>query len=69
MVLANIVEFDGETIGGSFQFVFGEQQRRRIALLAPPAEYGLDGAQFGGRDLRQHGRECCNRKTFRCGRR
>ena len=33
---------------------FGEQQRRRAALLAPPAEDRLAGAQFARRDAVQH---------------
>ena len=64
MVLANIVKLDGETIGGGLQFVLGQQQRRGIALLAPPAEHRLGGAQFDGRDFCKHAENVVVGKLF-----
>ena len=34
----DVVELDGEAVGGGAEFVLGQQQRRGAALLAPPAE-------------------------------
>lgn len=41
MVLFNILEFDGEAVGGGPNLVLGEQQRRRIPFFTPPAEDGF----------------------------
>ena len=55
VVLAlNVVELDGETIGGSRHFPLGEQQRRRVAVFAPPAENGLARGEFARPDDAQH---------------
>jgi hypothetical protein len=50
-VALDIVEFDGEAIGGGEELVLGEEERGGVALLAPPAEGLLGGGEFGGRDL------------------
>ena len=44
--------------------MFGEKQRRWITLLTPPAEDGLDGAQFRGRDFGEHGKNVVIGKLF-----
>ena len=51
MLALDIVELDGEAVGGGDHFVLGEQQRGRAALLAPPAEDVLAGGEFARRDL------------------
>ena len=54
VVALDVVELDGEAIGGGGDFVFGEQQRRGAALLAPPAEDVFAGAKLAGGDLAEH---------------
>ncbi len=44
MVLFNVLEFDGEAVGGRPDLILGQQQRRRIPFFAPPAEDGFGSA-------------------------
>src|ERR1017187_6588791 len=48
----DIVELDGEAVRGGGQFVLGEEERGRAAVLAPPAEDVFAGAEFAGGDFR-----------------
>ncbi len=54
MVLFDVVEFDGETVGGGPNLVFRQQEGCRVTLLPPPAEDRFSGAQLRGRDLPEH---------------
>jgi hypothetical protein len=44
---ADVVELDGEAVGGGGELVAGEKQRGGIVLLAPPAEDGLGEFELG----------------------
>ena len=48
----HVVEFDGEAVGGGANFFFAQQQRRGIALRAPPFEDRLGSAQAPPASLR-----------------
>ena len=57
MLRLDIVEFDREAVDGGTEFGFGEQERRGIALVAPPAKDGLGGGKFHRRNRRQHAQD------------
>src|ERR1019366_2360469 len=47
----DIVELDGEAVGGGGQLALAEEEGGRAALLAPPAKDGLSGGEFAGGDF------------------
>jgi hypothetical protein len=53
VMVTDVMEFDGEAVGGSLELAPGEEQGRRISLLAPPAEQGGGMDEFTRRDLGQ----------------
>ena len=54
MLALDIVELNGEAVGGSDQFLLGKQQRGGTALLAPPAEDFPSSGEFPGGDFAQY---------------
>src|ERR1017187_10946058 len=57
VVALDVVELDGEAVSGGGHFVFSQQQRRRAALFAPPAEDVFAGAELAGSDFTEHAQD------------